>query len=96
MDSPLHFDDNTESQPYRLRNAFLIDGHTVSDPTDNVTAQIHHQRVAAERFGQFGTEGGGKAKQFAKTLCKNLHHESEWCPCRSLTPDEIKALYESG
>jgi len=102
IDSPLRFDDPQQSsEPYRLRDCFLVDGHIAPAASaelihDNVTAHAHHQRIKAERFGQFGTEGSAKAKQFARSMCKSLHHESEYCPCKTLTPEEIKALYDAG
>ena len=90
LDQPLHFDDPTTSEPFRIRNAMLINGH-VCDGVDAVTAFAHSVRVGKEVIGPaFGSSGGKKAAAYSRSVAKSLHHAAEYCPCKRLSPEEYE------
>jgi hypothetical protein len=96
IDSTLDFNDY-DSQPILIRNAMVVEDRIIPaapfcDPADNVTAYVAHKRMTKDRFGEFGTEGGKAAKGYSSGASRNLHHQTEYCPCRKYTREEIEAL----
>lgn len=90
LDQPLHFDDPATSEPVRVRNSWLIDGH-VCDDVDTVTAYAHSVRIGKEIIGPaFGSSGGKKAATYSRSVANSLHHSAEYCPCKRLTAEEYE------
>ena len=92
MDSPLHFEDTpTPTEPYRIRNAIIVDGEVttaINSLTDSVSAFASHARLEKQRFGT--PKHGERASRYARAGLKELHHQHEYCPCRTLSPEEYE------
>ena len=90
LDQPLHFDDPATSEPVRVRNALLIDGH-VCDDIDPVTAYSHSVRIGKQTLGpEFGSGGGSRAKKYSRSVSQSMHHAVEYCPCKRLSAEEYE------
>ena len=95
IDAPLHFDDErgSRAEPFRIRNAIIVDGEVTAalnhiEPTDSVTAYASHTRLEQQRFQK--PKHGSRATAYSRAAAEQLHHQQQYCPCRTLSPEEYE------
>ena len=91
LDKPLNFHGDSEIDTSPLTNC----------PTLGVANEVReacrsgtdaHTAAARTLKAEFGANGGVAAKRYHKGARALLHHQVEYAPCKTLTPEEYEKL----